>query len=208
MRTPNCKCVICHKPLYRRPFELRKVRYVACMEHRTEAQKRVEITDAQKAALAMGRVKGVNHLNGIPKSEESKHKRAASMVAWCASNPDKVKARALKTYGENHYNWKGGSSRLNKAVRLLTENRKWMDSVKERDGKCLDCGATENLEAHHKIELAVLIKKYGIKTREQARECLELWNLDNGKTLCQKCHYDEHERTYSEDLRRKIQATT
>ena len=206
MRTPNCECVICHKPLYRRPFELKVVSFVCCRGCRGEACRKYPNAISLEN-LSLGRQKGTNSLTGIPKSEESKHKRAVSMARWCVDNPDKVKARADKTYGENHYNWKGGSSKLNKAIRLLTENRKWMDGVKERDGKCLECGATEDLEAHHKIGLAVLIEKYGIETREQARECKELWDLDNGKTLCQKCHYDEHERTYSEDLRRKIQAT-
>lgn len=39
MRTPNTQCLLCAKPLYRRPYEMAKVRYAACMACRSEAQK-------------------------------------------------------------------------------------------------------------------------------------------------------------------------
>lgn len=197
MRTPNTECIICGKPLYRRPSELKKVRYVACMEHRNEAQKRAGLTGAQLAALASGRLRGTNHLEGIPKSAESNRKRASSIKAWCEANPDKVKARGKKTRGPNHYNWKGGSSRLNTAIRGLTENRRWMDAVVRRDGKCLHCGADTDLEAHHIKSLVEIIAEYGITTLEQARQCAALWDLSNGTTLCEQCHCEHHGRAYT-----------
>lgn len=199
MRTSNCKCEVCGKPLYRRPFELAKIRYVACMEHRYEMQRRYESTDAQKAALELGRcLKGTNRLEGIPKSPESNRKRSESHKAWCAANPDKVAARAKKIRGENHYLWNGGSSRLNTAIRRLTEHRNWMDAIKSRDLKCKACGSQKHLESHHIIPLALLVEKNGIKNRDQARECAALWDLSNGITLCQKCHYRVHGRKYAD----------
>jgi 5-methylcytosine-specific restriction endonuclease McrA len=195
-RTPNCKCVVCDKPMYRRPNELAKFRHVACMEHRAEAQKLSGVTDAQQSGLALGRVKGTNHLKGRPQSEKAKRSHSEAMAQWCKDNPEKAKARATK--GEKHYNWKGGNSNLNIAIRQLTENRKWMDAVKARDGKCVRCGSADNLESHHIILLIDLLKKYNVKTVEDARNTPELWNIDNGETLCQKCHYDEHERAYPE----------
>ena len=198
MRTPNTECCICGKPLYRRPFELTKVRYVACMEHRAEAAQQQELTDAQKSALALGRVPGTNHREGYKHREESKRKTSESHKAWCAANPDKVKARGEKTRGNNHYRWKGGTSRLNTAIRTLTENRRWVDSVKARDGKCSVCGTAENLEAHHIIPLSVLVEAHGLENREQARDCDELWDLSNGVTVCMKCHYKIHGREYED----------
>ena len=56
MRTPNAACIICAKPLYRRPYELAKVRYAACMDHRAKAQSVVGVTDAQRKGLALGSV--------------------------------------------------------------------------------------------------------------------------------------------------------
>ena len=195
-RTPNTTCIVCGKPLYRRPFEMKKTRFAACMLHRAEAQVLIGITNVQKAALSLGRKKGTNHLEGIPKSEESKRKRSEAMTRWCAENPELVKARGAKTRGANHYRWNGGSSRLNNSIRRMTEHRKWMGAVKERDRQCAQCGSTETLESHHVVELAVLISEHNVKNRKDARNTPELWDLDNGITLCQECHYKEHGREY------------
>jgi len=198
MRTPNCKCIICEKPLYRRPGELASVRHVACMKHRAEAQVLSGITEAQLKGLSLGREKGKNHLAGIPKSEESKRRRSIAMKRWCAEHPRETIERCAVNRGENHYRWRGGANRLNTSIRTLTENRKWMDGVKAKDGTCSKCGSEECLESHHVIPLADLIERHSIKTRDQARDCAALWDLDNGMALCQSCHYAEHGRTHAD----------
>ena len=158
---------------------------------------RFPLTEAQKAALALGRVKGTNHLDGIPKSEESKRKRSETMKRWAKENPDVVAARGKKISGEKNYRWNGGCSRLNMAIRRLTEHRKWMDGVRDRDGKCRQCGRADCLESHHIVPLADLIASNGITTREQARECAALWDLSNGIALCVPCHYSLHGRHHA-----------
>ena len=195
-RTPNTECVVCGKPLYRRPLEMRKARFAACMLHRAEAQKMYGQTPAQLEALKLGRPKGTNHLEGSTRSEETKRKMSMSMSRWCAENPERVRARGRKTRGPSHYKWNGGSTRLNTSIRGMREHRRWMDATKERDGRCMRCAGVENLESHHIIGLAVLISMYGIKNREQARNTPELWDLNNGITLCRMCHYREHGRVY------------
>ena len=197
MRTPNCKCIICGKPLYRRPFELAKVRYVACYQHREQAKKIYPVTEAQKAALELGREKGTNHLDGIPKSKKQRQKMKKIMAEWCAANKDKVLQRAKKTRGENHYQWKGGVAVLNQSIRRMTENRKWMQAVKDRDGKCIVCGSTSELEADHIKPLAEIIAEHGVQNRNDARACKELWDISNGQTLCAKCHCKKDNRQYS-----------
>ena len=204
MRTPNCKCLICGKPMYRRPYELAKVRHVACMEHRAEAQKVSGITDKQQTALAFGRQKGTNHRKGYRHREESKRKASRSHKRYWREHPEEALARGEKIRGEKHYLWNGGCSRLNAAIRRLTENRKWMDEVKLRDGRCLECGSVYELEAHHVVPLAELVELHGITTREQARDCAAFWELENGRTLCVACHYEIHGRTHA-DQRADVQ---
>jgi len=187
--------MICGKPLYRRPYELAKVRHAACMEHRAAAQAISGITPAQLAGLSLGREKGTNHRTGYKHREESKRKASESHRAFCAANPERVALRSAKTRGEAHYRWKGGTTKLNKSIRQMTESRRWMDAIKARDGCCTRCGGVEALESHHLVELAVLIAQLGIKSRNDARAfAAVLWDMENGVTLCQPCHYQEHGR--------------
>lgn len=199
MRTPNCSCLICGKPLYRRPSELAKVRYVACFEHRNEAMRLFPMTEAQKKAFELGSKKGDNHLSGIPKSEASNKKRSISIKRTLEQHPEIAIERGKKSRGENHYRWNGGSSRLNVSIRTMNENRKWMDAIKARDMACVRCGSIENLESHHIKPLAEIIEENSIANREDARKCVALWDLNNGITLCRKCHYKEHGRAGYED---------
>jgi 5-methylcytosine-specific restriction endonuclease McrA len=146
--------------------------------------------------LNQGRVKGTNHRAGYTHREDSKAKVAAANRAFWAANPEKAAARGALTRAENHYKWKGGISQLNQSIRQMDENRKWMDAVKARDGRCMECGASDSLESHHVRTLAELVSVLGITSRDDARaHAAELWDMNNGKTLCTPCHYAEHGRT-------------
>lgn len=57
-------------------------------------------------------------------------------------------------------------------------DRLWSVYIRLRDGKCLICGSTEKLQAHHCI-----VRK--------ALSNLTRWNIFNGITLCYKCHLIE-----------------
>lgn len=198
MRTPNCQCLVCKKPLYRRPADLAKVRHVACLAHRAEAQKLSGITPAQQAGLSQGRRKGTNNRTGYAHREESKRKASESHKRWAAENQDKVAARAEKTRGERHYQWKGGLSKLGQSIRQMTEYRKWVDAVRKRDERCMQCGSVGALESHHIKPLAELIALHGIDSRPSARACPALWDISNGQTLCTPCHYKIHGRKYAD----------
>lgn len=200
MRTPNTKCILCEKPLYRRPSDAARSRFAACMNCRSEAQRIVGVTDAQQAGLRLGRPKGTNHRAGYRHRDDSKRKIGETGKAFWAAHPDRAVARGESHRGENAYNWKGGVSRLNTSIRQMTENRRWMEAVRQRDGVCQGCGATEALESHHAPPLAELIERLGIRSREDARRHADvLWCLDGGTALCQPCHYTEHGRTFHAD---------
>lgn len=196
MRTPNTECCLCKKPLYRRPNELAKVRYSACLKCRTSAQKLVTLTDKQVAALQLGRAKGTNHRAGYKHKEESRRKLSASHKKFCAENPDKIARRGEKIRGENHYLWKNDSTKLNTAIRRLTEYRKWAAAVKDRDKGCVRCKSIDNLESHHLVTVAEMVSKLQIQDTQQARSCEKLWEVTNGVTLCGQCHATEHGRQY------------
>ena len=148
--------------------------------------------------LKLGREKGTNHLTGISKSKSHREKTKRTMSEWCKNNPDKVKARGAKNRAENHYLWKGGISNLNQSIRQMNEYRNWQRKMKRRDKECI-CGSTKELESHHLIPLKLLIEIHKIKTRDDARNCKELWSMKNGITLCRKCHYKTDNRKYNDN---------
>lgn len=83
-----------------------------------------------------------------------------------------------------------GISRLNKLIRGMPEYSEWRNHVFGRDlYTCQYCNIRGvYFEAHHIKELWRIIKEYNMKTIINARNCIELWNLNNGITLCKECH--------------------
>lgn len=92
--------------------------------------------------------------------------------------------------GEKSHWWKGGLTLLKDKIRNTFKYRLWRETVFKRDNWiCVWCGIRGGkLEADHIIAFSVLLRKYLIKTLEQALLCQELWNINNGRTLCIKCH--------------------
>ena len=92
--------------------------------------------------------------------------------------------------GENNPAWKGGISSLNSRIRNLHEYLQWHSDVFQRDKWiCQTCGIKGgNLHAHHIIPLNKILKENDIQHLWQAQICQELWNINNGITLCEKCH--------------------
>lgn len=59
----------------------------------------------------------------------------------------------------------------------------WSQKVRQRDNcKCVVCGSKENLQAHHLLE-----KHYYPQFAN---------NVDNGITLCRKCHRAAHNGSF------------
>lgn len=91
---------------------------------------------------------------------------------------------------EKSPSWKGGITPLNHKVRTSTKMLHWRSDVFERDNwTCQTCGKRGvYLNAHHKKEFYKIISENNIKTFEEAINCEELWDTNNGVTLCEDCH--------------------
>jgi DNA modification methylase len=97
--------------------------------------------------------------------------------------------------GENSYNWKDGKMDLISRVRSLKKMIDWRNEVYKRDDyTCQKCGDNTggNLEAHHKKHLSDLIRELSINDITDAIESKELWDINNGITLCDECHIETH----------------
>lgn len=153
-------------------------------------------------------VKGTNEWSG------RKHKKSAKLKIskYVKSNPQercakcgtfKSKTKAHKCPEENpmkgrkrpelknnKLNWKGGITKRAQLVRCMPEYYQWRSEVFERDNwTCQTCGVRGTyLEAHHIKKFFDVLKENDIKTSDDAKECNELWDINNGVTLCKDCH--------------------
>jgi 5-methylcytosine-specific restriction endonuclease McrA len=91
-------------------------------------------------------------------------------------------------------NWKGGVTKLYNQIRNTFQFIQWRNDIFYRDDfTCQDCGISKvYMEAHHVKSLAQLVKENNLKTIDEAMLCPEVWNTNNGKTLCLKCHGKTH----------------
>jgi hypothetical protein len=109
-----------------------------------------------------------------------------------ARNPWNKGKKFPEFSGANHPNWKG-TTPLKEAIRKSFEYRQWRSDVFTRDNfTCQSCGNIgDKLHAHHIDKFSDIMDCNKIETMEQAVGCQELWNINNGLSLCIRCHGKE-----------------
>ena len=106
--------------------------------------------------------------------------------------------------GKNHPNWQGGLTPFHQFLRNHNLMNEWREEIFKRDNyTCKECGDNKggNLNAHHNIKsfnliLKEFLQKYNEFSIFDDREILiklaeryePFWDIDNGITLCEKCH--------------------
>ena len=91
---------------------------------------------------------------------------------------------------EMRWNYRNNITTLNKRIYDSYKYRQWRSDVFTRDNfTCQKCGKRSGyIEVHHLKEFSKIMIENKIITLEQALNCKELWNINNGITLCEKCH--------------------
>ena len=114
---------------------------------------------------------------------------------WRKARSKKYSGKGNAMYGrrgKNHPAWITPEARktcLYDQIRGMQENRNWRKQVLDRDNNaCVLCGSKEHLNADHIKSFAAAIKENKITERQQAIDCMELWDVNNGRTLCESCH--------------------
>ena len=134
-------------------------------------------------------------LRGIkkpPLSEERKQK-IKNIVKDAWKNPE-VREKMLinRKYfvDKEHWNWKGGITRITRKVRNSKKYSNWrLEILKGDNFICQICGIRGGkLEADHIKKFSDIISENNITTFMEAMNCRELWKINNGRTLCRKCH--------------------
>ena len=103
--------------------------------------------------------------------------------------------------GKQVWSWKGGITSLREQIRSCFKYRQWRSDIFTRDNfTCVICRIRGNyLEAdHYPKTFSEILKEYKITIFEEALNCEELWNINNGRTLCKNCHKktDSYGRKY------------
>lgn len=101
-----------------------------------------------------------------------------------------------KTTGKNNWHWRGGITPLNQKIRTSLEYKIWRGAVFKRDNfTCVWCGFKSSggnfmpINAdHYPKRFSDICRENNIKSLEEALNCEELWDINNGRTLCINCH--------------------
>jgi endogenous inhibitor of DNA gyrase (YacG/DUF329 family) len=92
--------------------------------------------------------------------------------------------------GDKSRLWKGGITPLRAKIVNCSKYKKWRKSIFDRDNyTCRVCGQRGGkLEAHHLKRFSLFLSEYNIRSLDNALNCKELWDINNGETLCKFCH--------------------
>ena len=161
--------------IYKRTDETRK--------KMSESHKGLKLTDVTKKKLSK-----IN--TGKKLSAKTKQKVSRNHVGMRGRKHSlKTRQKMSKYTGDARWNYRDGITILNKRIYHSYKYRQWRSDVFTRNGFiCQRCGKKGDIEAHHKKEFSKIISENKIATLEKALNCEELWNINNGITLCKKCH--------------------
>lgn len=110
--------------------------------------------------------------------------------------------RSKNLRGEKGCNWKGGINPDVIAIRTGRRYSEWRSDIFKRDyHTCQICHNPKSkpLEAHHIVRFSALLgelkKQFPLLSiKDVADNTPLLWDINNGKTLCFKCHRNLHKK--------------
>ena len=128
---------------------------------------------------------------GKKHSKETKRKMSEAHKGFRYKHSEETKRKLSEANrGEKSYRWKGGITPLVRLIRKCFKYRQWRSDIFTRDDficqKCNQRG--RELEANHIKPFSIIFAENKIKSLEDALNCEELWNINNGETLCRNCH--------------------
>jgi len=127
--------------------------------------------------------------NGRPEFSEQWRKNISEAgmgrIPW--NKGKKLSQEHILNLSKSHFK---ATTKINEQIRSHFKYRLWRSDVFQRDSyTCQECGILRiGIEADHIKKLASIIEEYKLKTLEEALNCEELWNINNGRTLCRPCH--------------------
>jgi hypothetical protein len=163
------KCKICNIDILDWPSKQRKVCSLEC-------EKKLSSKNLKEKYLR-GEIFTEEHRKNISKALKVSEKAKRTQFKKGKDNP----AYGRNQKGSLNANWKGGITNSNQKLRNDPRLIEWRKKVFERDKyKCVECNDKGFLHAHHIIPLS--------------EDYSKAFDLENGKTVCVKCHEKIHGR--------------
>jgi len=215
MRNKNIihKCKNCGKKFFHRSKGANKYCSHKCyVEHYwTKERREAQAIKSRKRILSKNPMENKENRKKVSLSKLGKKRKPFSKK--CKENMSNAHKGEKSWFwgkkGSQHPGWRGGLSSLNQLIRSNGLMDSWRRKIFERDNfTCQECKGNGRLVAHHIVTFITLLRKNHITTVKEAEKCDELWNLDNGITLCKKCHDPtiKREKLYEERYKEIIES--
>ena len=100
----------------------------------------------------------------------------------------------LYNCGKHNGRYIDGRSYLEQSIWKLAIYKIWRKTILNRDNyTCQICNKKGvYLEVHHKIPVIHIVELFQLINITEVIECKFLWDINNGITLCKKCHNQVH----------------
>lgn len=156
-------------------------------------------TETRKKLYLEGKL--VSPMKGKHQTEKAK-----KLIGEASSSRIRSQITINKISGKNNCNWKGGITTLRNYIRNSLQYKRWLCACMERDNwTCIVCSQRGgDLHVHHIKLFSDILKDNHIESKKQAKSCKELWDLNNGITLCVECHKFAHEYLKSVEKQNKM----
>jgi 5-methylcytosine-specific restriction endonuclease McrA len=119
--------------------------------------------------------------------EKERHCEIMGRLVSSMSRPEIIAKSQLTK--KKTFDLRGRKSKVREVIKHTDEYKSWRTSVFTRDNfTCILCSKKGYVEADHIKPFSEIIKENNIRDVISARECIALWDISNGRTLCKKCH--------------------
>lgn len=135
--------------------------------------------------------KGKKYHLGYFHNEECKRKISIANTGKIRTREYRLMASLNAKKGKDSHLWKGGISRVSSLVRSCSNYKLWRSFVFKRDNyTCVLCGHVSNGDIHadHIKPVSLILQENNIKNINEIISNKELWDPNNGRTLCVPCH--------------------